>query len=307
MRQRSTRAGDIATLVGLACMMLACTTSATSLIAPAPDKCHINVSNSSSSFSASGGTGTVTVSAMPDCVWKIAADAVWIAVNGDRTGQGSAAKSYNVAPNPESTPRSGSLMVGLVSLQVSQVGAPCRFALSRSADSIVASGGPLAVDVVTVTGCAWTAATNDSWVRVTSGQSGSASGTVGLMISSNSGGRRIGHVTIAGHDFSVAQDAAAAPPPARPPPGPPSAPPPPPEPPPPVSGPPIELEGRVSSRAGVCPSLTFTVDATAVFTDSRTVFKEASCSSLANGRRVELKGVRQANGAVWASRIEVER
>jgi hypothetical protein len=67
----------------------------------------------------------------------------------------------------------------------------------------------------------------------------------------------------------------------------------------------IELKGAVSGVTGTCPSLRFVVNAVTVVTDSSTRFEDP-CSGVQNGRRVEVKGIRQANGEVLARKVETE-
>ena len=67
-----------------------------------------------------------------------------------------------------------------------------------------------------------------------------------------------------------------------------------------------EVEGAVGALAGSCPSLTFTVNATTVSTDAATRFKDGTCSQVTSGVRVEVKGVRQSNGSINATRVELD-
>jgi hypothetical protein len=67
----------------------------------------------------------------------------------------------------------------------------------------------------------------------------------------------------------------------------------------------VELTGTIAGKTGSCPSLTFSIGTTMFTTDAQTLFGEA-CSALVNGDRVEVKGTRQANGTVLASRVHVE-
>src|SRR5262249_37475838 len=64
----------------------------------------------------------------------------------------------------------------------------------------------------------------------------------------------------------------------------------------------VELEGTIS--AGSCGS--FTLNGVTVTTNSATVFEDGACADIRPGRRVEVKGTRQANGTVLASRVEFE-
>jgi hypothetical protein len=83
----------------------------------------------------------------------------------------------------------------------------CTYTLSPYADGFAATS---ALGVVTVSpsssDCSWTAASNDSWISITSGNSGTGSGTVAYSISNNtSGNHRKGTITIGGQTFTIYQ------------------------------------------------------------------------------------------------------
>jgi hypothetical protein len=60
--------------------------------------------------------------------------------------------------------------------------------------------------VTTAAGCAWTAASNASWLTVTSGASGSGNGTVSYSVAVNtSTSARNGTLTVAGQPVTVSQ------------------------------------------------------------------------------------------------------
>lgn len=67
----------------------------------------------------------------------------------------------------------------------------------------------------------------------------------------------------------------------------------------------VEVEGSISALSATsgCPSVTFNVSSQRVFTDTATEFDKLACSGLANGSRVEVKGLRQADGRVRAKRV----
>jgi uncharacterized protein (TIGR03437 family) len=54
-------------------------------------------------------------------------------------------------------------------------------------------------------GCNWTAASNEGWITITSGVSGSGNGTISFAVAANPGSARIGTLTIAGQTFTVTQ------------------------------------------------------------------------------------------------------
>lgn len=61
--------------------------------------------------------------------------------------------------------------------------------------------------MTTETGCDWTASTGDSWITITSGSSGTGSGTVGYTVAANPGAARTGSITIGDQILVVIQDA----------------------------------------------------------------------------------------------------
>jgi hypothetical protein len=72
-----------------------------------------------------------------------------------------------------------------------------------------------------------------------------------------------------------------------------------------------ELKGTVAgiSSSSGCPVLTFTINttpATTVKTNASTVFDDVTCAALANGAVVEVKGIKQGDGSILATKIEAE-
>lgn len=90
---------------------------------------------------------------------------------------------------------------------------PCTYSLSATSAAAAYAGTNGTVTVtVSAPGCAWTAASNASFITVTSGASGSDSGTVAYTVTRNPGrAARIGTLTIAGQTFTVTQAGAATP------------------------------------------------------------------------------------------------
>ncbi len=76
--------------------------------------------------------------------------------------------------------------------------------ISPTSQSFAASGGTGSVNVMTI-GCPWGAISNDPWVTITSGSSGSGNGTVAYSVAANIGPARTGTMTVAGQTFTVTQ------------------------------------------------------------------------------------------------------
>jgi hypothetical protein len=207
------------------------------------------------------------------------------------SGQGEGTVAFSVSANTVPTPRSGALLVASERVPLSQAAAPCRFDLSRTSDSIDASGGRLSVNVSTLPGCAWTANSTVNWIAIQSGKSGNESATVALDVSANPGANRTGQVTIAGQTYTVAQSSALSGNPAPPPaPGP-------------TPSPTVEVSGRAENVAGRCPAIRFELSDTAVATNGDTDFRNLKCTDVKKGVRLTVQGVVQPDGTVLASQV----
>ena len=190
---------------------VACTSTQTSTAttAPSSQKCQIQLNNTPSSFTDQGGSGSLGISTTRDCGWSATTNANWVSM-ASTSGQGEATVSYSVAANAVPVARSASISVSGQSVQLSQAAAPCRYSLGKNQDTIGYGGGAYAIALTTLTGCAWTAASDSSWVAITSGASGNASATVGLTVAANPGGERTAHLAIGGQPFTLTQAAAPA-------------------------------------------------------------------------------------------------
>ena len=88
-------------------------------------------------------------------------------------------------------------------------GGTCAFSISPTSANYPAAGGTGSVSVTTSASCNWTAVSNNSFVTITSGASGTGSGTVNYSVAGNTVATpRNGSMTIAGNNFAVTQDAA---------------------------------------------------------------------------------------------------
>lgn len=85
----------------------------------------------------------------------------------------------------------------------------CNYSINPTSATYDSTGGSGSVDVTTMTGCPWTAVSNDSWITVTGGASGNGNGTVDYTVDANpDANQRIGTITIAGQTFTVTQSGA---------------------------------------------------------------------------------------------------
>lgn len=82
----------------------------------------------------------------------------------------------------------------------------CSFAFDRTSRELVTQGGTDDVHVITSPECSWTAASQASWITVSSGVSYTGSGTVTYNVAENTGsGARTGSLSIAGEIYEIIQ------------------------------------------------------------------------------------------------------
>jgi len=173
--------------------------------------CTYSITPASQSLAAAGASGSVAVTAATGCSWTAASNASWITITSGATGNGSGTVGYSVAANTNTSSRTGTLTIAGQTFTVNQAGATaCTYAIAPASASAPAGGTTGSVAVTAPTGCTWTAASNASWITITSGASGSGSGTVVYSVTANTNtSSRAGTLTIAGQTFTVTQAAAA--------------------------------------------------------------------------------------------------
>jgi hypothetical protein len=175
-------------------------------VVPGPN-CTYSIDPTSKSFNEDGATNQkIDVKTQGGCAWTAISNASWITVASGQIGVDDGEVRYNVAANPVGTPRQGTMTVAGKTFTVDQDATPCSFTIDPTSQTIAKSGGPGTVSVTTIPGCSWTATSQDSWIVVTAGGSGTGNGTVTYTVASNPGGSRKGTIRIAGRTFTVQQN-----------------------------------------------------------------------------------------------------
>ncbi|MGH9840639.1 MAG: BACON domain-containing protein [Blastocatellia bacterium] len=167
--------------------------------------CAYSIFPMSQSFGPSSGTGSVSVTTETGCAWTATSNAAWITITSGSSGSGSGTVNHSVAANTGPA-RTGTMTIAGRTFTVTQSGANCTFTISPTSQTFVAAAGNGAVSVTAAAACAWTAVSNATWITVTSGSSGSGSGTVNYTVAANTGPQRTGTMTIAGQTFTVTQN-----------------------------------------------------------------------------------------------------
>lgn len=159
--------------------------------------CTYRISPASASMSKDAGTGTIAVTAEASCSWTAESSAPWLALtSGQGTGNGTV--TYAVSRNLEIAGRSATIRVGGQTFALMQSGdvGGCQYSVAPIEFSPCMSSVELASQVTTRAECPWTAESGASWLTITSGRSGSGSGTVRFRIGDNYDAPRSGVVMI---------------------------------------------------------------------------------------------------------------
>ena len=155
----------------------------------------------------SGGTGGVNVTATAACAWTASSNASWITITSGGTGTGSGSLGFLVLPNVGGS-RTGTLTIASQTFTVTQAAVvSCMYSISPNNQRVGSRAGTETVSVSTGSSCAWTASSNNSWITITSGASGTGNGTVRFSYTANNGNNdRTGSLSVAGRTATIRQD-----------------------------------------------------------------------------------------------------
>lgn len=102
-------------------------------------------------------------------------------------------------------------VAGCGSKSPSEPSVPCTYSLSSTSLSFGATGGSGSVTVTTGASCSWTAVSDRGWMSITSGATGTGSGSVAVSLMANPTDIvRTGTLTIAGQQVAVQEEGLAA-------------------------------------------------------------------------------------------------
>jgi hypothetical protein len=179
-------------------------------------------------------------------------------------------------------------LTGCGSTEISQLAGPdgvrCLTEITGVPTSVPAAASQATGVVATERECSWTATSSAPWLTVspTTGQ-GETALTLSIAANGTSSSRS---ATLFVNDARVTLTQSAGS----------SQQPPPPS---------LTFNGAVSSLAGVCPVITFNVAGRQVVTDANTRFTGGNCSSVRNGRSVEIEGESLSGTVVRATRVRL--
>jgi Putative binding domain, N-terminal/Viral BACON domain len=169
--------------------------------------CTFSISPTSQNVPYFGGSGSVAVATSAGCPWTAASSIAWARITAGQSGTSPGPVAFTVDETPSSLPRSGTMNIAGQTFTIGQEGAPCAFVLSPPSAAVGSIGGSGTFEVNTKEACTWSATSNDAWLHVTAGGSGSSDGTVSFSADLNPGPARAGTIVVGGRLFTVSQAA----------------------------------------------------------------------------------------------------
>ena len=175
--------------------------------------CTFSIGSTNAVFDAAGGSNSVSVIASNGCTWTATNNNSFITIDSGSPGTGTGTLYYSVAANTTTNVLTGTMTIAGQTFTVTQSGAStvgnCTFTLTATSIRLAAKGGSKNVRVkVQGTNCSWTAVSNDPFITITSGHSGTGNGKVVYTVSGNTNTTAVtGTMTIAGQTLTVKQAA----------------------------------------------------------------------------------------------------
>ncbi len=167
--------------------------------------CRYSINPSGQSFTSAGGNGTLNVTSGGGCSWTAQSNASWITVTTGATGSGNGAVTFSVAANTGAA-RSGTITVAGQTFTVTQASG-CTYSLSPTSANLLSGATTGSITATSGLGCAYTAVSNNPFITITSGASGTGNGTVSYSVTTNTGAARTGTISVGGQTFTVNQAA----------------------------------------------------------------------------------------------------
>jgi hypothetical protein len=168
--------------------------------------CAFTIAPDNLAVSAAGGVASIGITASgSSCGWTAAGLGATPAA-----GTGSSSVNVTIPPNLDAVTHVLTATIAGQTLTVTQAGIGCTVGLSGSGAAYQANGGDGAITVTTPVGCGYSSSVGPNWISVTSGGSGTASGTLLYSVSPNpTTFPRIATLFVGGQPFQITQDALA--------------------------------------------------------------------------------------------------
>ncbi|HEV2804153.1 MAG TPA: BACON domain-containing carbohydrate-binding protein [Chthoniobacterales bacterium] len=171
--------------------------------------CSYTVTPTEQYFGSGGGSVNINIQTTNGCAWNAASDSDWLSVPvGNSSGTGPGMLTAWANANQTTATRIGHVTVAGKVVTITQEGISCNYTISPKNRSFTAEGESAFVNMAAEDVCSWSAVSNDNWITITSGATGSGYGTIYYSVAANTtGASRTGTLKIAGQTFTISQTA----------------------------------------------------------------------------------------------------
>jgi hypothetical protein len=181
-------------------------------ISQEPAACRFALDPASFELGAGERTASVAVQVAAGCAWTARATASWIDILEGAQGNGAGRLTFRVSSNTAPQPRSGSLEIAGLRVEVRQgaegqegEGRLCSYELQPANADTGPAASDGTVSVQTDAGCAWTAVPDQPWVTAVTAN-GTGPGNIQYHVSANTTvSARTGQIAVNGKVFSLRQ------------------------------------------------------------------------------------------------------
>jgi hypothetical protein len=173
----------------------------------APQPCSVTVDTTGlgSPYGTGVSNGTIDVATNgANCGWSASSSVPWAAISPS-SAAGNGSVSVLISANGSTVARSGALTVAGQTINISQSGLACTYALDTPSGTAPASGGTGSVRVIAPSTCGWAAASNAPWLAVVSSGTSGTSEVQFAAAANASADPRSGTITIAALSYTVTQ------------------------------------------------------------------------------------------------------
>jgi hypothetical protein len=169
-------------------------------------QCVYTLTPTTFAVGATAGLRTLSIITGTQCSWTAVSAVGWITVTSGATGSGIGAVTFSVQTNPTGATRTGTLTIAGQTVSVTQQAGSCTFNVTPTSFSVDPVSGTRTLSIVTGTSCNWSSTTQETWISVTSGASGTGIGAVTFDFEANSSSTpRTGALTIGGQSVTITQ------------------------------------------------------------------------------------------------------
>ena len=203
---RATAATVISSFLVL--VTFSCNDSSPTAPTPPGGGCTFQLAPSTQTLESQGGGVTVGVTTGAQCSWTARSEADWMTITSGGSGTGPGTVSLTAGSNPAAATREGAVTVAGQSVRFTQRArsTDCTFTVSSPSQRFGPDGGRGQIQIAAEAGCAWTAASSESWL-VLGQTSGTGAAQIDYTVSPYAGtAERAVQVTVAEKTLTFRQD-----------------------------------------------------------------------------------------------------